>query len=349
VREEAEKGRYVPQFLTHPDAEAFADRLIELAPGGRLSRAFRCTSGSEAVEMAIKCARAATGKPVIVSIDGVYHGHTYGAAAVGDACTPAMAPCPEGFLKVPMPHPRYGGTPEETLAALDRILGERDDIAAFLSEPVFTNAGAIVPPPDLMPAIERRCRDRGILFVMDEVATGFGRCGRLFGSELWGLSPDVLCLGKGFTGGYATMAATLVTEEIYGKSAGLPTYSTFGWVPLDLAATRANVEAIVRDRLWENAGRVGGALLERLRALEDLPFVAEVRGSGLLVAVEIVRDKASMAPDRRRANRIMDRCAEEGVIIETAGHALFLSPPLTLTPEEAEEGAEVIERVAREG
>ncbi len=347
IEAEAKEGRYVPQLFRDPRAEAFAKTLIRISPGKRLARAYRCTSGSEAVEMAIKCARAATGKPAIVSVDGVYHGHTYGAASVGDACRDGMEPCAPAFLKIPMPHPRYGAAPEESLAAFRKLIDSRDDIAAFLSEPVWTNAGAIIPPKGFLKDLEMLCRKRGILFIMDEVATGFGRCGALFASELDSLEPDILCLAKGLTGGYATMGACLVSERVYKASAHLPMYSTFGWLSQDLAATAANVGVILDGKLWQQAKTVGARMLKRLKALEDLPFVAEVRGMGLLLGIEIVKEKTSMKPDYGRVDRILDQTAEEGLLLDSAGHALFITPPLILSEDDADHGCGILERIIR--
>jgi 4-aminobutyrate aminotransferase-like enzyme len=202
-----------------------------------------------------------------------------------------------------------------------------------------------VPPTDFYPAIERICRKNGILFVMDEVATGFGRCGTLFASELWDVKPDIVCLGKGMTGGYGTMGATLVTEAIFKASRGIPFYSTFGWNAVDLAAARANVEVILKEKLWENSKGIGNYLLEHMRSLEELPYVGEVRGVGLLLGIEIVKDKKSKKPDWPRSQKIQDQCAAESLILETAGHTLFITPPLTLTKQIADEGIQILNKV----
>ena len=342
---EAERGTYVPPFLTFPPWDEFAALLTDISPGERLTRAIPCTSGSEAVEFAIKCARAFTGKKMIASIGGVYHGHTYGAASVGRSCTETMGPCVPGFLKLPMPNAYHGIAASAVLRNFTELLRREEGIAAFLTEPVWTNAGSIIPPPDFLPAIEKLCRDHGSLFIMDEVATGFGRCGALFASELWKLTPDILCLGKGFTGGYATMGATLITEEIFQTTEHLPMYSTFGWLQADFAATRANVAVILRDKLWENAKEVGAFLLSELKDLEKLSFVGEVRGIGLLLGIEIVRDKESKAPDVEKAEALVEACIERGLILETAGNTLFITPPLILTKELAMEGAEILKEV----
>ncbi|MEY4744711.1 MAG: acetylornithine aminotransferase, partial [Candidatus Parcubacteria bacterium] len=215
ISRQASEGIYVPPIFGSARQEALAKRLVELAPG-KLRRVFRSTSGSEAVEYGIMCVRAASGKPTVVSIDGVYHGHTYGAAALGDACIPKLGPCPPGFIKLRMPKTIEDGV--AVVAEFERLVVTRGDIAAFMSEPFWTNAGCHRPPEGFYQGIQRVCRKHGVLLAMDEVATGMGRSGKMYASELWGLTPDVICLGKSFTGGYATMGATLVTEDVFRKS-----------------------------------------------------------------------------------------------------------------------------------
>ncbi|MBI4138678.1 aspartate aminotransferase family protein [Candidatus Uhrbacteria bacterium] len=331
MTKQADIGVYVPPLLRYPPQEALAARLSELAPGN-LSRVYRCTSGSEAVEFAVKCARAATGKPTIVSIDGVYHGHTYGAAAVGDACGKKMAPCPPGFVKLPMPKTTEEG--REVAAQFEELVRTRKDVAAFLSEPVWTNVGCFIPPEGFYAQIQRICRRYGVLLAMDEVASGFGRCGTLFASELWGLKPDILCLGKAFTGGFASMGATLVTESVFKASRGIPDYSTFGWLPQDLAATAMNVEIIVRDRLSENASAVGAYLLNELEPLKKLRKIKEVRGIGLLFGIEFHLPIAAL---------IALACYRNGLLVTVSdARTLFFSPPLVLTKKLAKQGADIL-------
>ncbi len=342
---EAEYGRYVPAFLQFRGWEEFAELLIKISPNPKLARAIRCASGSEAVEFAIKCARAATGKQDIVSIDGVYHGHTYGAASVGDACHPSMGPCAPGFLKLPLPHPLRGPSESAVIAEFEKLVLNRKTIAAFLSEPVWTNAGAIAPSPSFYPAIERICRKNKILFIMDEVATGFGHCGTLFGSQLWGVKPDILCLGKAITGGYATLAATLITQSIYLRTFRMPSYVTFGWVPLDLAAARANVEIITRDRLWENAKNVGAYFLEKLQKFKDRPNIGDIRGVGLVLGIEIVKNKKNNAPHVVKALLLQNACTRRGLLLEIAGNTLFMTPSLIFTKELADRAVAILDSV----
>lgn len=344
VHEAMQKTPAIPPMLRDATQEKFAEILLNHAPG-KLARVFRCTSGSEAVEFALKCARATTRKPTIVSIDGVYHGHTYGAASVGDACRELMGPCLPGFLKLPMPNAYRGVAGENVIQQFEKLLNERNDIAAFLSEPVWTNGGVVIPPPDFYPKIQELCRQHGVLFIMDEVATCCGRCGVWLASELWGLTPDILCLGKGITGGYGTLGATLVTEEVFERSRGIPAYSTFGWLVTDRAAAQTNVELVLKQKLWENANRVGTLLLEQLRPLEKRPYVGQVRGIGLLVGIEIVKDTQSRERDIQRAVEFCNRCAEAGLLLETADNVLFMSPPLILSEDEARHGAEILNNV----
>ncbi len=331
---EAKRGTYIPPFLGSDAREELATMLTDIAPG-TMEKVFPCVSGSEAVDMAIKCARAATGKDAILSIRGVYHGHTYGAASIGEfgheRIKGSVLPHCE---QLPMP---VRDAPGDAVIALLKNRLATGDIAAFISEPVWTNAGAYVPPANFYPAVQKLCRAHGALLIMDEVATGFGRCGTLFGSELWHLEPDVLCIAKAFTGGYASMGAMLTTEDVYTRSRGIPCYSTFGWLPTDLAAATANVKIILRDKLWENAKTVGEYFLSLLKPLEKLPTVKEVRGIGLLFAMELSGDL--------QATDVQKHCADAGVLVETIGNALFFTPHLTLTKKEAQEGAMLLRKV----
>jgi 4-aminobutyrate aminotransferase-like enzyme len=334
IARQAKEGLYVPPIFVSSRCEALAKALIERAPG-KLSRVFRATSGSEAVEFAIKCARASTGKPAIVSIDGVYHGHTYGAAALGDACVPKMGPCPEGFLKLRMPKSAEEGN--AVVAEFERLVAERGDVAAFMSEPFWTNAGCHVPPAGFYEGIQRVCRKHGVLLAMDEVATGMGRSGRFYASDHWGLEPDIICLGKSFTGGYASMGATLVTEKVFKGSRGIPDYSTFGWLPQDLAAAMKNLELIDARRLTENAAATGAYLLAELKPLESLRKVKEVRGLGMVFGIQFPLPIAPV---------VALQCYRKGLITAlSSADTLFFSPALAMDKRTAKKGADILKKV----
>ncbi|MFH0820522.1 MAG: aminotransferase class III-fold pyridoxal phosphate-dependent enzyme, partial [Candidatus Peregrinibacteria bacterium] len=177
----------------------------------------------------------------------------------------------------------------------------------------------------------------------DEVATGFGRCGKPFASELWGLKPDILCLGKALTGGYGTLGATLVSEEVYEKCQGIPDYSTFGWTPLNVAATLANVKRLLDKKLWKNSEEVGAYLLKRFKTLENLKGIKEVRGIGLLIGLSLKNQDAAV---------IQKACLDRGLYLESWNEDdgtvyLFISPPLVLDKATAKEGADIVEAVLR--
>jgi acetylornithine/succinyldiaminopimelate/putrescine aminotransferase len=330
---QAREGFHEPPWFRVERHERFAARLAELAPGA-LSRVFRACSGSEAVEFAISAARKATGKPAIVSIGGVYHGHTLGAASVGTAADARAEGASPGFIKLKMPRAEKDAA--DRLRELEDILDKRNDVAAFLSEPVWTNAGCVIPDPSFYPAVQALCRKRKVLLIMDEVATCMGRCGKLFASELWGIEPDILTLGKSFTGGYATMAATMVTESVFKKARGISSHPTFGWCFQDLAATEKNVEIVVRDNLAGNAATVGAYLLDLLKPLASLKKVRDVRGIGMTLAVEF---RLPVAP------LIAAKCYRLGLVTEfTDAKTLFLSPMLSLTKKEAKMGADIIKK-----
>lgn len=311
--------------------EELAQMLVQLAPG-KMTRVYRVTSGSEAVEMAMKCARVATGKKVIISFTEVYHGHTYGAASVGRALTRGMAPGITGIEKLPLPT-----TPDlaaKVLIQLEQRLRRKRDVAAVLTEPVWTNAGCYIPPADFFPQVQKLCRRYGVLLVMDEVACGIGRCGKMFASELWGLTPDIITLGKALTGGYATLGATLVTEAVYKKSKHIPHYSTFGWRLTDCVATLENLRLIKKQQLVTNSAKVGAYLLEQLQPLLTLRKVQMIRGRGLLVGIQL---KLPLAP------QIALKCYRRGLMVEfTDAFTLYLSPPLVLSRAQAKAGADII-------
>ncbi|MBI4407840.1 MAG: aspartate aminotransferase family protein [Candidatus Kerfeldbacteria bacterium] len=320
----------VASFILEPQ-ERLAQTLIKLAPG-KMARVYRVTSGSEAVEMAMKCARVATGKKVIISFAEVYHGHTYGAASVGSALTSGMQPGITGVEKLPLP--TSADLAAKVLVQLEQRLRHKRDVAAVLTEPVWTNAGCYIPPADFFPQVQKLCRRYGVLLVMDEVACGIGRCGTLFASELWGLQPDIITLGKALTGGYATLGATLVTEAVYKKSKHIPHYSTFGWRLTDCIATLENLRLIQEQKLVQNSAKVGAYLLAQLQPLLTLRKVKMLRGQGLLIGVQF---KLPLAP------QIALKCYRRGLLVEfTDLFTLYLSPPLVLSRAQAKAGADII-------
>ena len=260
-----------------------AKRLAELAPGD-LQISFWCNSGTEAIEGAIKLARAATGRTKIVSTVNAFHGKTMGALSVSgrEAFQTPFQPLLEGFARVP-----YG-----ELVGLDDAL---TDAAAFVVEPVQGEGGVNVPPEGYLRAVRDACDRSGALFVADEVQTGFGRCGYRFGVDREGVVPDVMTLAKGLSGGVIPVGAFISRPEVWNRAFGkapLVHTSTFGGSELACAAALAAMDVLEEDRLVENARERGAQLVAGARtiAAEFPEVVRDVRGLGLLVGVELTSE-----------------------------------------------------------
>jgi putrescine aminotransferase len=260
-----------------------AKRLAELAPGD-LQISFWCNSGTEAIEGAIKLARAATGRTKIVSTINAFHGKTMGALSVSgrEAFQTPFQPLLEGFARVP-----YG-----QLTGLDEALR---DAAAFVVEPVQGEGGVNVPPEGYLRAVRDACDRSGALFVADEVQTGFGRCGYRFGVDREGVVPDVMTLAKGLSGGVIPVGAFISRPDVWNRAFGkapLVHTSTFGGSELACAAALAAMDVLEEDHLVENARERGEQLASGARAIgaEFPEVVREVRGLGLLVGVELTSE-----------------------------------------------------------
>ena len=354
VAEQMRAVAYYPSFFdtTTEPAIRLAARLAELAPGP-LSRVFFTNSGSEANETAMKLIRARwklRGRPEkkkLLSRTFSYHGVTLAATSLT-----GLPPCQEpfdlplpGFVHVPGPnHHGTGKSAEEygawCLAETERAI-EREGphtIAAFFAEPVQGAGGVIVPPEGYLTRLRELCREHEILFVADEVITGFGRLGAWFASELWSLDPDLLCVAKGITSGYVPLGGVLVREEIAEVLAGAGSLAhgfTYSGHPVACAAALANLAVIEDERLVERVrDDVGPRFQAGLRALAGHPAVADVRGVGLIGAVELVRPRegrfANAAPDT--LGLVAHGLArEEGVIVRGIRDLVAMSPPFVVT------------------
>lgn len=367
---------YFPHTWANRPAARLAARLAGLldasrpTPGGW--RVFFVQSGSEANEAAIKVARAyhrarqgGGARAKVIGRHLAYHGFTLATLAAGGMPERSLGfePLPAGFVRVPPPYcyrcpfgltyPRCGVACARAVAAA--IEGEGPgSVAAVLVEPIQSGAGVFDPPDEYLPMVAEACRRHGVLFMVDEVITGFGRTGRMFGHEWWGVEPDVVTMAKGLASGYAPIGAMAATREVWGAftvegargaGSGLAQVSTFGGHAASAAAALANIDIIEREGLAENATRVGERLKEGLRTLFRHAVVGDVRGRGLLLAVELVADRASRAPlAERLAAEVVERCLEAGVIVGRTAHVasgrgqvLTFAPPLTWSEDEARE------------
>ena len=325
---------------THRPAEDLARRLVRIAPKG-LSRVFYSDDGSNAVEAALKMAfqyqgqkpRPEPGRTRFLALPDSYHGDTLGAVGVGG---------------IPLFHKVYGSLIRRALRAadfpaLERLVRRRHrEIAAFVFEPLVQGAAGIrLHGPGELKRLADLCRRHGILLIADEVATGFGRTGTMFACEQAGIRPDLLCLGKGITGGYLPMAVTMATERVY--RAFLGTYPssraffhghTYSGNPLACAAALASLDLIRRDRVVEGVARKSAAFSEALSSLRDLPCVREVRQRGFMAGIELGDGKRPFPASRRAAYRVCLACRPRGLLIRPLGDVVVLMPPLTATEAE---------------
>ena len=381
----ADQARRLPYYHTfsgiaNEPAARLAERLVSLAPGD-MAKVFFGSSGSETNDTQVKIVRYyhnVLGKPdkkKIIARRGAYHGSTLAGASLSGL--PHMhrgfdLPL-DGFLHVASPHYWRGApsgmTEREFSASLAEdleacILREGPEtVAAFIAEPVQGAAGVITPPEGYFEAVLPVLRKHDVLFIADEVICGFGRLGAWWGSQRYGLEPDLVSSAKGLTSGYVPMSACLISERVwsvleegsaeYGPFAHGYTYSGH---PVAAAAALANLDVIEGEGLVDNAAKVGAHLQSSLRdAFSDHPLVGEVRGVGLMAGVELVEDrstKKSFAPSRAVARRLHALLMEEGLICRPVFDTLTFSPPLILTEADVDSivsmFAKGLERLTRE-
>ncbi|MEW6321610.1 MAG: aspartate aminotransferase family protein [Acidobacteriota bacterium] len=329
---------------------------------------FFTSGGAEATESSIKTARfywKAVGKPDKVKVIArrrAYHGVTLAAmSATGlPAFWPMFEPRTPGFLHIDAPDPYRFVSPDPAVsigvAAANQleeaILREgADTVAAFIAEPVQGAGGVIIPPDDYFPRVREICDRHGVLFIADEVITGFGRTGRWFGLERYGVEPDIVQFAKAITSGYIPLGGIGVSDRIREAMESVPPAQrwmhafTYSGHPVSCAVALANIEIIRREGLVERAARAGERLLAGLRQLESLPGVGHVRALGLIGAVEVVADKATKAlhpPEANLAARLTEALMAEGLCTRVAADCICLAPPLVVADAQIDRIVEII-------
>ena len=366
---------YYPLTQSHGPAAQLAGRLAGLLPRG-LDRVFFSNSGSEAVETALKMARQCArrlhpgqNRYKIIARHRGYHGFTMGAlSATGQSPRrAAFEPLVPGFLHVPPPdHYRCSfcsSQPGCTLGCADEFervirLDGPEPVAAIIAEPVIGGGGIFPAPEGYLERLRATCDRYGVLLIMDEVITGFGRTGKLFGFEQAGIRPDILTFAKGLTSAYLPLGATVASEHVFEAFEGDPEsdakftqVSTFGGHPSSCAAGLANLDILTRERLWENSAAVGAYLIQKLRAIRSRA-IGEIRGCGLLIGLEMVSDANKTPLPEGRMVQLQREIREKGVLVgrnndSVPGYCnvLILSPPLTLAREQADAIVTAIEEV----
>lgn len=343
--------------LASVPAIELAQKLTQVAPKG-LNRVFYSDSGSTAVEVAVKMAYQywqLTGRPEkrrFLALEEAYHGDTLGAVSVG-----GIELFHERFRhllfpveRLPTPNAyRWQGADvlNDSLAQVERVFAERgDELAAFVVEPLVQGAaGMLVQPEGWLKGVAELCRRYDVLLVCDEVATGFGRTGTMFACEQEGVQPDLMAVAKGLTGGYLPLAATLTTDRIYqaflGRYEEAKTFfhgHTYTGNPLACAVALANLELFESERTLERMRPATEALARGLERVAALPHVGDVRRRGLMVGVELVKDRRTREPyafEARKGFEVCQAARKRGVLLRPLGNVVVLMPPLSLTVEEA--------------
>jgi 4-aminobutyrate aminotransferase len=358
ARSQMERMVHAPLGVVAPEATLrLAWELGRIVPGGA-DMYFFGNSGAEAVEGALKLARYATGRRAIIAFLGAFHGRTMGAASVTTSKVKyrvGQGPfLPDVYYaRFPYPFRSSAGSPEacalEALDDLERLFEyviAPQEVAAFLVEPIQGEGGYVIPPAGWLGELRRLADRHGILLIADEVQTGFGRTGDWFACQVLEVEPDILCLAKGIANGFP-LGATAARRELMGKWSPFSHGTTFGGNPIACAAALATLEVIRDEGLLENARLQGAFLLEQLRELQaETPIIGEVRGVGLMIAVEFVRP-GSKEPGSEAARHILQRSLDAGLLTYPCGHwsqTIRLIPPLTVTREQAEEGLDVFRK-----
>jgi len=356
IVDQLDKLAYYNTFgnASNPPSIALSALLMEMLEPEGMSRVLFSSGGSDAVEGALKISRQywkLVGKPEktkFFSLKNAYHGVHFGGLSVsgGIPWRRAYEPALPGCFQIDSPYlyrNDWTEDPEElgeicaTMLAREIEHQGPDTVAAFIAEPVQGAGGMIVPPANFWPRVREVCDKFDVLLIADEVVTGFGRTGSMFGSRHWGVKPDIMCLAKGINSGYVPLGATIVNQRIVeawekdDPMAPIMHGYTYSGHPLACAAALANLEIVIEEDLPANAGAVGGYFLECLNEFTQYPSVGDVRGIGLMLAIEFVRNRETKEPIPAFDPYLMaiqKICRDEGVWVRIQANKMIFSPPL---------------------
>ena len=348
----------VGSFTTAARAELF-ERLADHRPSPALHRVQLYSSGAEAVESAMRLAKSFTGNYEFVAFSGGFHGKTMGVLSLmGSDFKEGFGPMVPGSHIAPyadcyrcplqLKYPSCGlACAEATRAEVKQ--NSTGAVAAFLVEPMQGTAGNVIPPPEFLPAIKEIAREFGALLIADEMITGFGRTGKYWGTDHTGVEPDIVTIGKQFGGGFPISGVVSTDEISRAKPWSNPSgsSSSYGGNPLAAAAAGAALRIIDDEGLVENSRRVGAHLLKQIEGwTERYPFVGDVRGSGLFIGIDLVRDKATKEPLAKNiCRRIFDECLRRGLLTMAYTHRVRLQPALTIDEATVDGAVEVLTEV----
>lgn len=332
-------------FYYAPMAE-LAEKLCRLAPGASPKKVFLTNSGAEAVEAAIKLARYSTRRTHLIAFLGAFHGRTLGSLSLTASRSSHRAHF--GPLLPDVHHVPYGS---EGVHALENKLFRHkmrpDEVAAIVVEPIQGEGGYVVPPSDFLGKLKEICERYGILLVMDEIQSGFGRTGKMFACEHWGVEPDILCVAKGIASGLP-LGAMIARSDISTWTPGTHG-STFGGNPVACAAALATIE-LIENGLVRNAAEVGAYLKDKLDRLKaTYPVISDVRGLGLMIGVELVKKNDSQVSNQEFRNQVVQRAFEKGLLLLGCGESTIrFCPPLIVSKSEVDTAVEIFAATLKE-
>jgi 4-aminobutyrate aminotransferase / (S)-3-amino-2-methylpropionate transaminase / 5-aminovalerate transaminase len=350
VKTQLEKLVHCSSYLYHVKPVAdLAEKLAEIAPRG-LTKTFFGNGGAEAIEGAMKLARLYTGKHEFIALHGSFHGRSWGALSVtgNQGRKKRGGPYAPGVSFVPAPYAYRSLWPDDPQRWArhcahyleDVIRFETSgDVAAFIAEPVMGEGGILVPPDNYFREIKKVLDRHGILFIADEVQSGFGRTGKMFAIEHYGVAPDILVTAKGIADGFPLSAFTTRPEIAAAYKPG-DHLSTFGGNPVSCAAALANIEVMQQENLPARAAETGAYAMKKLRELQkEHQLIGEVRGAGLMIGVELVRDE-KLTPANTEAEAVRDSLLKQGVLVGVGGiygNVVRFQPPLIITKDQIDQ------------
>lgn len=364
IKEQAEK-------ITHSAGTDFfntiqvelAERLVEITPGDFEKKVFFANSGTETNECSLKLARWFTGKQNFIGFYGAFHGRTFGSLTLTSSNPlhrQGFHPLLPGAIHVPYAycyrcqcHKDYPECELDCLSFIREVIFERhtspEDIAGIIVEPIQGESGYIVPPKEFLKGLEKIANENNIIFIVDEIQTGFARSGRFFASEHFEIQPDIINLAKGIAGGLP-MGACVADKEIMSWPSGAHA-STFAGNPISCASSLAVIDFIEKHKLWKNAEKQGLFGINYLKDSvegEQIEIIGDVRGLGLMIAVELAGDVRSARAENKR-KKILFKAFERGLLLLPGGRSTIrIAPPLIIQEDEFEKGLEILMDVIKE-
>jgi (R)-1-hydroxy-2-aminoethylphosphonate ammonia-lyase len=359
IAEQMDALPFAPRRYACAPAVRLAETLGAISPGN-LGKVLFTTGGSDAIEVAVKVARAATGRHKTLSFWDSFHGAGTGAAAMsgemlfrsgpaGPMVAGALQVAPFGGYRCPYGTDSADGSGRACARMIDYVLARDTDVAALIAEP--TRAVPYIPPPGFWAEVRAICDRHGVLLIFDEIPTGLGKTGKMFSCEHDGVAPDILVLGKGLGGGILPIAAVIADRRLDVGGDWAFGHYTHEKNPVTARAALETIAIIEEEGLVENAARVGRLALERLETMKQhLPAIGDVRGRGCLIGIELVRDRDSRAPDGALAEAVLYRALDAGLSFKTTmGNVLTLTPPLIVSEAQMLDALAIIERAIAAG